>query len=1170
MQFTRLRLQGFKSFVEPTDIEIPPGMTGIVGPNGCGKSNLVEALRWVMGENSAKRMRGSEMDDVIFAGTATRPSRNLAEVMLEMDNSGRTAMAEFNDADSIQVTRHIERGNGSDYRVNGKPVRQKDVQWLFADQATGAHSTNLVGQGQIDALIRAKPQDRRQILEEASGTAGLHARRHEAELKLKGAELNITRLDDVLKAHDTQLRSLRTQMRQASRYKNLADHIRKAEAALLHLRWIEAEQNSETLKQALQTAESRVNELLIIVTQGHTARTESVAELPGLRQTEAAAAAVVQKLTLAREQIEAETRRIANEVAAHETHLAQLSADQERELARRADGEAAIVRLQDEQNQLLESGSAIAAQLPKAGEGLVAITQDVEALDAALTQLLESTASAEARKQSLQQEITGLIARQAILTQKREQLDVQRTALAAEVAARPDLAFASALVDASEIELSKRQQQAQVAEESYHEADKLQAHARTTVQEMQTRVTRLHAEAEAIMALLQHQDDQVGQVIDLINVAPGLESALAVALGDALTAALDTEAAMHWRALPPLAQNPPLPDGITPIAEHIEAPAALQRSLSHIGLAEDTAAGERAAPFLEPGQIIVSRDGWAWRWDGFTITPQAKTATAIRLQQRNRLIPLKEELAIAEADAQKAGQTLHEATVFFTERQAHDRQSREALQAAFAALSDARETYAKQEKEANAISAKLAATDETLRAINTDIEQVRYRASAIDEECKLLPDIDTLRASILEARTNLIEKRGRQAECQNERDRLLREQNFVETRNAAVLQEIEAWQARLSNAGQQIESLKERASVIETHLEQLRIRPAELAASHSQLLTELSDAEARRKTAADELIAAEQRLAGIEQKLKQDESSLGAAREERVRGEGTLQVASEHFNTLRERMQEKLSCTPEELPGIAAFAEGEMPNVYELEQVLGRYLRERENMGPVNLRAETEADALQSEVDKMLSEKEDLTAAIAKLRQGIGQLNREARERLESAFTQVNERFQILFKRLFNGGRAHLELIDNDDPLNAGLEIFASPPGKKMQILSLLSGGERTLTALALLFAVFQTNPSPICVLDEAEAALDESNIDRFCGLVEDIARETGTRFLIITHQRLTMARMDRLYGVTMGELGVSQLVSVDLAGAVALRDGQDVPDAAENAETALAEVRAA
>ncbi len=399
---------------------------------------------------------------------------------------------------------------------------------------------------------------------------------------------------------------------------------------------------------------------------------------------------------------------------------------------------------------------------------------------------------------------------------------------------------------------------------------------------------------------------------------------------------------------------------------------------------------------------------------------------------------------------------------------------------------------------------------------------------------------------------------------------MTRERDHVAARNTAVAQEIEAWQSRLGNATQQIESLAERLNAIETQLEQLRSRPAEIEASRSQLLTELTEAEARRQTAGDQLIEAEQRLTTIEQQLKQDENALGASREERVRCEGSLQASGEHFNALRERMTEKLNCGPEELPGIAAFEEGTMPELSEIEQILTRYLRERENMGPVNLRADTEADIMQGEIDKLQSEKDDLVAAIAKLRQGIGQLNREARERLDNAFIQVNERFQTLFKRLFNGGKAHLELIDNEDPLNAGLEIFASPPGKKMQILSLLSGGERTLTALALLFAVFQTNPSPICVLDEAEAALDESNIDRFCSLVEDIARETGTRFLIITHQRLTMARMDRLYGVTMSEKGVSQLVSVDLAGAVAMRDGEMPDSNVSRAEQALEEVRAA
>jgi chromosome segregation protein len=1192
MQFTQLTLHGFKSFVEKTVLEIPEGMTGIVGPNGCGKSNLVEALRWVMGENSAKRMRGADMDDVIFGGTATRPSRNLAEVGLTLDNTNRSATAEFNNEEELCITRQIERGEGSEYRVNGRPVRQRDVHLLFADQATGAHSTSLVGQGQIDALIRSKPQDRRQILEEASGTAGLHARRHEAELKLKGAEQNLTRVDDVLQAYDAQLRSLKQQVRQASRYRNLAEHIRRTEAALLHLRWLEGEQNAEATRHALQRAEQRVNELLAIVTQGNTQRTEIAAELPGLRQSEAAAASIVQKLTLTREQIDAEMRRLQAETEACEHRLAQAQSDQQREQSRHADGEAALTRLRDEKTQLETQAATIEAQMPGVAETLQAITAEVVALDMTLTQTMQDVANSEARKTALQQQAETLSSQLGTLAQRREQLDAQRTSVAAEAAARPDLAFASALVEASESELAKRQQQMQVAEQNYQDAEHMQGEARDLWRSVTEKATHLKAEASAIDNLLQHHDEQAEKVIDLITVSPGLENALAVALGEALTAALDEQAPTHWRDLPPVAEARTLPQGVASLADHIQAPHALARSLSHIGLVEDATVGAAAAQDLQPGQIIVSRDGWAWRWDGFTVTPQAKTATAVRLQQRNRLSALQDEITTAEGEAAVSEQALTNAAEIFTARQNEERQAREALKAAFAALNDARQTYATQEKEATAITSKLAALDENLKQVNADLDDVRQRTSAAVDELAQLPDVEAQRATLAEQRAVLAERRNQQAQNQAEHDRLKREQGLIVSRLAAVAHELEAWQVRLANATKQLEALVERIATVQAQLHELQAKPAELESQRAQLLTELSDAEAKRKEAADALIAAEQRLNAVEHQLKQDENAFGESKEERVRAEGAVAAAAEHFNSLRERMQEKLGCGPEELPAIAGYAgrdcsaqsatatapkDGEVETVFDLEQELGRFVRERDTMGPVNLRAETEAEAMQAEIDKLQKEKDDLTAAIAKLRQGITQLNKEARERLQASFTQVNERFQTLFTRLFNGGKAHLELIDNEDPLNAGLEIFASPPGKKMQILSLLSGGERTLTALALLFAVFQTNPSPICVLDEAEAALDESNIGRFCSLVEDIARETGTRFLIITHQRLTMAKMDRLYGVTMGEKGVSQLVSVDLAGAVALRDGKKLADAAEtqataieNAEAALEDVRAA
>ncbi len=1171
MHFTQLRLQGFKSFVDKTDLPIGEGLTGIVGPNGCGKSNLVEALRWVMGETSPKRMRGSGMEDVIFAGTTTRPSRNLAEASLFLDNAQRTATAEYNATDEILVGRKIERGNGSDYRINGRPVRQRDVQLLFADQSTGAHSTSVVGQGQIDALIRAKPKDRRKILEEASGTAGLQARRHEAELKLKAADQNLTRVDDVLKTLDAQLRSLKQQVRQASRYRNLAEHIRKTEAGLLHLRWIETEGNAASTHEALSQAQSQANELLAQVTRSTTEKTTVAAEFPALRQAEATAAAIVQKLTLAREQIEQEAKRALEDATKTESHLAQAQSDLTREETHHHDGQNAIVRLATEKEELTIQVEEISASLPKLNEILTATTEDVHQRDNTLAERINVSADAQARQQSLARELETLINQQANLTQRRTDIEAQRTAIVAAIGSRPDLSLTAAMVEACETELERRQEQAAAAEQARRDSEEAQNASREAATAAQNEVMKQRAEVDAITRLLAHDDTAKDQVIDLITVTPGLEKALAVALGEALSASLDPSAAMHWRDLGELEQASALPAPAAPLTSAIHAPPALARSLSQIGLVENREQGEQASASLQPGQILVSRDGWAWRWDGFTLSPEAQTASAMRLEQRNRLTHLKEKIESAEKQSEEAQTALQETTSILQQCQSLDQQTRQALQAAFAALNDARTTFEKQKHEATEAHTKLKVLDETAHEIVQDTDALRVRAVEIEQERIALPNIEKLQAEIAMKRIDLAEAREKQAHQQSEKDGASGEHNRITTRLVSVEEELSAWQERMNNAQEQSASLRERIAKLESNLITLRGFPAELDQKRDALMSELSKAEKTRGTAADILISTEQKLSVVEHKLKTEEANLGTAREERVRAEAAVTAAKEHLDILRERMEEKLKCTPENLREIAAFKEdADLPSIFELEQLLGRFNRERENMGPVNLRAEVETENAKNEIDKLTQEKEDLTAAIGKLRQGISKLNREARERLNNAFAQVNERFQKLFTTLFGGGTAYLELIDNEDPMDAGLEIFAAPPGKKQQVLSLLSGGERTLTALALLFAVFQTNPSPICVLDEAEAALDESNITRFCDLVQMIAKETKTRFLIITHQRLTMAHMDRLFGVTMSEKGVSQLVSVDLAGAVALRESAEASEAATQATETLKAVQAA
>ncbi|MGE0109550.1 MAG: chromosome segregation protein SMC [Bdellovibrionales bacterium] len=1171
MHFTRLHLHGFKSFVDATDLPIGAGLTGIVGPNGCGKSNLVEALRWVMGENSARRMRGAGMEDVIFAGTATRPARNLAEVSLAMDNCDRSATAEFNNEDELLITRKIERSNGSDYRLNGKPLRQRDVQLIFADQSTGAASTSVVGQGQIDALIRAKPKDRRQILEEAAGTAGLQARRHEAELKLKGAEQNLTRVDDVLQTLDTQLRNLKQQVRQASRYRNLAEHIRKTEAGLLHLKWVEAEGNASNTRQALQAAESHANELLAIVTQSTTSRTEIAAELPALREAEAAAAAIVQKLTLAREQIDDEAKRTEANIRATNQRMTQAKDDLAREETHHKDSQEALARLSGERTELQTRVKEIDETLPSLTKLLDESTAQVTKLDDSLNDLMSRAADATARAQALTREMENLQKQKEALLTRQSNLEASRDSLKKELASRHDLSLTKALVEACEKELERRKQQVEEAEQARNDAATAQNEARQAATETENVLLKLRAEADAIQKLLAHDESMNDKLIDLVSVTPGLEKAFAVALGEALSASLDNNAAMHWRDLGSLQNPPALPAGIEALNRAVKAPQALQRALSQIGLVEDRSTGEAASKDLAAGQILVSRDGWAWRWDGFTLSPEAQTAAALRLEQKNRLNSLQEAIEKAATAHEAAMGKRAEADSLFAECQSLDKQTRDALNAAYAALTDARDTLSKQEREQAEANSKMNALEDNLREVTHNIDMLLVRAAAVTQEQTDLPNIEALQTQINSNRITLAESREKRAKQQSDCNNATQEKTRIQNRLTAIETDLKAWQDRMASAATQSQTLHKRIEELETEHLRLQELPAQLDEKRGTLMTQLEEAEKNRREASDILIATEQKLSVVEHKLKTDEGALSAAREARVRAEAAVEAADEHLTVLQERMEEKLSCGPEKLAEIAAFKdEEELPQLYELEQTLARHVRERDNMGPVNLRAEVESKAAEEEIQKLTKEKEDLTAAIAKLRKGISQLNHEARERLNGAFDKVNERFQKLFTTLFGGGTAYLELIDDDDPINAGLEIVAAPPGKKQQILSLLSGGERTLTALALLFSVFQTNPSPICVLDEAEAALDESNIGRFCELVQKIGKETGTRFLIITHQRLTMAHMDRLFGVTMSEKGVSQLVSVDLAGAVALRDGEEIEEMETTALETMKEVQAA
>lgn len=1151
VQFVKLRLTGFKSFVDPTEFLIERGTTGVVGPNGCGKSNLVEALRWVMGETSAKRMRGGEMNDVIFGGSASRPSRNLAEVTLHLDNAGRDAPPGFNDYEDIEICRRIERDKGSDYRVNGKSVRAKDVQLFFADLATGAGSTALVSQGRIGSIVNAKPTDRRHLLEEAAGIAGLHARRHEAELRLRAAETNLERLDDVIGTLDSQLAGLKRQARQATRYRNIADQLRRTEALLFHLDAEAARSALQTARERLVAAETQVAGLTEQSAKAATLQAEAANALPPLREAAAETSAALQRLLLEREGLEREEQRVAEAIRQAEQRLAQLATDLERSRSQGGDAAEALEKLTAEQSELTaaaagEGDARQAAETERNNRAAAAQETEEE-----LSRLSAQVAADEAKTAALERRIGELNERIQRLGDRLSALGRDRERLEAERSAATDLEAAETTLAEAETALERARSEAEQAEATLAEARNRETEGRQALQGKEAAKQKIEAEIAALSAVLHPGEaDMWPPVVESLAVEPGIETALGAALGDDLLQPTDEAAPVHWETLPALTAPPALPKGVRPLSEAVRGAPALARRLSQVGVVADAAQGARLQAQLAPGQRLVSREGALWRWDGLTAKADAPTAAAVRLAQKNRLADLHEELRDEDKALAGAQESFAELKAAAEAAAQSERATREAQRAAYAEANRARDTRSQLVAKLSASDSKLQALEETRQRLESDLAEARDAKAEAETDRAALPDLAAARARIGELRGVLAERRSALSEAEAQVQALLRESQQRSNRGHAIGREMEAWRRRAEEATAHAEELQGRRTEIDAELNELKARPVELVASRNSLADSIAQAEATRKAAADGLASGETKLAEADRVLKQAEQALAAAREERVRAEGAVEQGEQGLANISARVQERLEAEIEQLLDLAEVKPDQaLPPRDQVEVKVQRLIRERENLGAVNLRAEAEASELEQQIEGMQNERADLVAAVARLRQGISSLNREGRERLLAAFEQVNAKFGELFTRLYGGGTAHLKLTESEDPLDAGLEIMASPPGKRLQVLSLLSGGEQALTALSLLFAVFLVNPAPICVLDEVDAPLDDNNVDRFVTLVDELAQELDTRFLVVTHHRLTMARVDRLFGVTMSERGVSQLVSVDLEAAEALRE---------------------
>ncbi|MGI9436771.1 MAG: AAA family ATPase [Geminicoccaceae bacterium] len=1366
MQISKLRLSGFKSFVQPTELFIEPGLTGVVGPNGCGKSNLVDALRWVMGESSARGLRGGEMDDVIFAGTHARAPFDLAEVALQLQAGGEPIPG-FEDLDELELTRRIGRGLGSVYRVNGAEVRAKDIQLLFADAASGARSAAIVSQGRIGALVEAKPLERRKLLEEAAGISGLQARRHEAELKLRGAETNLIRVEDLLVNLDEQFAALQKQARQAERYRKLQEQHRETEAALLIGRWQVARTELEQAEEALRTGRGHVQIYAGRLAEAREKREQATESLTDFRRDEAGIATELVRLGERLSAIDAEAARLdANQARLSDQErqtvqdlehaeaaktdaksmvdklsgehrvvvelIEQGDAERQRgavaeadarealeriesqfreRLAARADAEAGLkqaearaAQLNDEQQALsslqqeldgrlhglaeapasfdgapptdnaavLESALADGMAASAAADGrLMQADDNKTARDAALTTATATQRAAEeavrereaaireadTTRQSLAERgdefrcrIERLEQRSQELSTKVEERNAERSALDTEAAAAHVAEIGADIEAISERLLD--------AERSAEEAKSSAEISEIAFQAAQSALGKLDAEASALADLVNAEVDGPS-IADRIEVQDGYTDALAAALGDDLLGGEIPEKPTHWRSEVGSAPLPegalPLPEGCVPLAEKVAAPPALRRRLAQVGLV-DHASAERLQQALHQGQRLVTAEGGLWRWDGLVRLPEGVMTAAARLKQQARHRELEGELAKAgnEQDnaatelasrhdrqaaalaAAKALETERETCRLTAEAARHtlgELRSKEAAitaelgplseemarltaersdlqcqaeeterqlqalsgdQADDAALSALRETLttATARHQAARLAAEEAAREQAQARQDTALArkrvleaqerleasrakerrhaallqeraveraQIEVRASRLNEDRQQLDQRLAIEAGLNnEAETTLgaaskeLETAEAALELARQRhaearaaDVALRDRHATASQQAAALAaDLSAWEARIDAADARVRDLAQRRRQIVAELADLAALPDDLVRQQTELRARIGTMERKRSELADAVAQAEQTLADAETALQQVENEQVEARESGARLEAHLERAEAEVEAteaaVRSRLGEGIETMPGEPPSPEALA--------ELETRLARIEASRERLGAVNLRAIEEAQELEMRIQTLRTEQDELTQAIERLRRAISTLNREGRERLRTAFGEVEKHFEALFVRLFGGGRAKIELTDMEDPLNAGLELSASPPGKKLQSLSLLSGGEKALTAIALIFAVFLTRPSPLCLLDEVDAPLDDANVNRLGMLLEELTQATRTRFVVVTHHPMTMARMDRLYGVTMVERGVSQLVGVDLRTAEELR----------------------
>ena len=1141
MKFQSVRISGFKSFLEPTEIQMNMGLTGVVGPNGCGKSNIVEAIKWIMGENSARQMRGDGMDDVIFSGTNERPSRNFAEVSIKLDNSEKKAPAIFNHYDEIEITRKIEREKGSVYRVNGKQVRARDIQLIFADNGTGARSSGIVGQGRIAQIIDSNPEDRRVILEEAANIKGLHSRRHEAELKLKGASDNLDRLSDIEQTYKEQLIELEKQGRKAARYRSVGERIRKAEATLFFNLMNNAKKEANDLDIQLKKANENVSQGQIKVAEHIKSQLHLANKIPDLKKDEAEKAATLQTLNITKIKLDEEKSSAQNALQNIINQINLINNDIARESEIKEDAKKSLSTLLTEEKNLKEDSENFSTKITKATDLVKKLRSISDAADDKLSTITSEIYSIKSDKSDLEKRINNL----------KQKIEVTQNQLANFNIEDDKNRFK--LDKEKIINLKKLIQENNQLNDGYKvELEKLEKLETRLIEEKNTAVfefNKVNLEFDSLSTLLGRDTLNSNTLEKTIGNINNLEEAIGSVLGETLLAPIlsddqSTENTTYWRDDFKTISPASLPESVIPIVTKITKSSILDTALKGVGIVNNKEIAFKLQKKLTFGQALTTPSGGLWRWDGFVQPQGVQNSYSERLQQIARLRLLQNKLPSLEENQSLSEKRLDECIN-------NIKKYKDDLSNLQVKLSSLISESNQLELQNTKVESKLLSSEALIKELKNTERMSLEELSELEKEFNNSVNLPSLLAEELKVRNNADQSRNELTDAMAAEQRIKSEESF-QSRNLIQLgHQKENWKVREEEAKTRLISLEERLKTFQDEKNRLSTLPESFEKKEVELNIKIEEAISNRNIAADQLVKNETSLNDADKQVREAEKVVSTLREEMIKIEALLNLSKAKIQNIEERGFEKLKIKSTELNKFINTKEEDQPikSIEILEKTLQRLLNERETLGAVNLRAEDEMNEMLNKIEVMSKERVDLEEAIAKLRSGIFELNKEGRQRLKESFEEVNENFKQLFQKLFGGGNAELRLVGNEDPLQAGLEVLASPPGKKMQLLSLLSGGEQALTAISLIFSVFLCNPAPICILDEVDAPLDDTNVGRFCDLLNQIVDETNTYFMVITHHRLTMAKMDRLFGVTMEQKGISKLVSVDLEQASRIRD---------------------